>query len=169
MIFSLFWSQSASAEIKVIPPPNWQPAPTNNSTKMGWTQNSTKSAFMIVKAPDNLVFPLFLVGPMIGQLLADKGILESADQTSFGHSNYGYRYILNVSSLWILLNSSGGLIQQNNLLPTKSQVHDFPFKIMLILTQKHNDIYAIIFGSPKHNFEIVQNEIKPTLDSIQFD
>jgi len=70
----------ASAEIKVSPPPNWQPAPNNNSTSMVWFQNSTKSVIGIKKAPDILSFPLFLAGPFVTQFLADKGVLESADQ-----------------------------------------------------------------------------------------
>lgn len=101
----------------------------------------------------------------MGQSFADDGILESADQISFGHSNYGYRYILNISSP-SMLNSSDRLFK-DYILPTIVQADVFPFKIMFILTQKHNDIYAIMFGSPKHNFNLMLNETKPTLDSIQ--
>ena len=155
----------ASGEIKVTPPSNWQPSPSNNSTTMAWFQNSTKSIFAIIKAPDDLVFPMIFVGPFMSQFFANEGILESADQLTFGHSNYGYRYFLNLSSPSKLLNSSSGFIQ--NFLPTIPEGYDVPFKGMLILTQKEGDMYAIIFLSPKENFDSILNEIKPTLDSIQ--
>jgi hypothetical protein len=47
-------------EINVTPPLNWEPSPTNKSTAVIWFQNSTKSVFAIIKAPDDLVFPLFI-------------------------------------------------------------------------------------------------------------
>ena len=155
----------ASGEIKVTPPSNWQPSPSNNSTTMAWFQNSTKSVFAIIKAPDDLVFPMIFVGPFMSQFFANEGVLESADQLTFGHSNYGYRYFLNLSSPSKLLNSSSGFIQ--NFLPTIPKGYDVPFKGILILTQKEGDMYAIIFLSPKENFDSILNEIKPTLDSIQ--
>jgi hypothetical protein len=96
-------------EIQVTPPLNWEPSPTNNSTTMIWFQNSTKSVFAIIKAPDNLVFPLFFVGPFMTEYLKHKGVLESADKLTFDQSNHGYRYFLNLSSPSKLLNSSSGL------------------------------------------------------------
>jgi hypothetical protein len=154
-------------EIKVTPPLNWEPSPTNNSTTMIWFQNSTKSVFAIIKAPDNLAFPLFLVGPFMAEYLKHKGILESADKLTIGQSNHGYRYLLNLSSPSKLLNSSSGIIPENNFLRKIPQGYDVPFKGMLILTQKHNELYAIIFLSPKEKFDSILNEIQPTLDSIQ--
>jgi hypothetical protein len=157
----LFAPSLASAEIKVTPPPpNWQPAPTNNSTSMAWFQNSTKSVFGIMKAPINPPLPLAFAAPFMGQFLANKGVLESADQLSFGHSNYGYRYILNLNhSSLELLNSSSAVIQEGD--------YDVPLKEMWIVTEKQGDIYGIFFGSPRENFDSVLNEIKPFLDSIQ--
>jgi len=38
---------------------------------------------------------------------------------------------------------------------------------MLIVTEKHSELYAIIFLSPKDNFNSVLDEINPTLDSIR--
>ena len=163
---SIAFSQ-ISNEIKVTPPLNWEPSPTNNSTTMIWFQNSTKSVFAIIKAPDNLAFPLFLVGPFMTEYLKHKGILESADQLTFGQSNHGYRYFLNLSSPSKLLNSSSGIIPENDFLSKIPQGYDVPFKGMLILTQKQNELYAIIFLSPKENFDSILNEIQPTLDSIQ--
>jgi hypothetical protein len=154
-------------EIKATPPMNWESSPTNNSTTMIWFQNSTKSVFAIIKAPDNLVFPLFLVGPFMTEYLKHKGILESADQLTFGHSNQGYRYFLNLSSPSKLLNSSSGIIPENDFLRKIPQGYDIPFKGMLILTQKQNELYAIIFLNPKENFDSLLNEIQPTLDSIR--
>ena len=50
-------------EIEVTPPPNWKPSNSiDTSASMIWFQNSTKSVFAIVKAPNNLVAPLFLAG-----------------------------------------------------------------------------------------------------------
>ena len=82
----------------MTPPSNWQGNPTNNSTAMAWLENSTKSVLVIYKVPDSLSFPLIFVGPFMGQFLANQGVLESADQASFGHGNHGYRYLLNLSS-----------------------------------------------------------------------
>jgi hypothetical protein len=154
-------------DIKVTPPLNWEPSPTNNSTTMIWFQNSTKSVFAIMQAPDNLVFPLFIVGPFMTEYLKHKGILESADQLTFGHSNHGYRYFLNLSSPSKLLNSSSGLIPENDFLRKIPQGYDVPFKGMLIITKKQNELYAIIFLNPKEKFDSILNEIQPTLDSIQ--
>jgi hypothetical protein len=134
---------------------------------MIWFQNSTKSVFAIIKAPDNLVFPLFLVGPFMTGYLKYKGILESADQLTFGQNNHGYRYFLNLSSPSKLLNSSSGLIPANDFLREIPQGYDIPYKGMLILTQKYNGLYAIIFLNPKDKFDSILNEMKPTLDSIQ--
>jgi hypothetical protein len=38
---------------------------------------------------------------------------------------------------------------------------------MLILTEKHSELYTIIFLSPQDNFDSVLNEINPTMDSIR--
>ena len=170
--FSLLSNPSlAFGEIKngitVIPPLNWEPNPTNNSTTMIWFQNSTKSVFAIIKAPDNLAFPIFLAGPFMTEYLKFKGVLESADQLTFGHSNHGYRYFLNLSSPSKLLDSTSGLIPKNDFLREIPQGYDVPFKGMLILTQKQNELFAIIFLNPKENFDSMLNEIRPTLDSIQ--
>jgi hypothetical protein len=92
--------------IEVIPPPNWKPSPSNNSTSVIWFQNSTKSVLALIKAPDKLTFPLFLAGPFMTTYLKYKGLLESSDQLDFGQNNHGYRYFLNLSSPsnpWILL------------------------------------------------------------------
>ena len=40
-------------------------------------------------------------------------------------------------------------------------------KMMVILTQKHGENYAVVLMTPTNNFEAVSNEIKPTLDSIK--
>ena len=170
--FSLLSNPSlAFGEIKngitVIPPLNWEPNPTNNSTTIIWFQNSTKSVFAIIKAPDNLAFPIFLAGPFMTEYLKFKGVLESADQLTFGHSNHGYRYFLNLSSPSKLLDSTSGLIPKNDFLREIPQGYDVPFKGMLILTQKQNELFAIIFLNPKENFDSMLNEIRPTLDSIQ--
>ena len=171
--FSLLFSPGLAIseienEIKVTPPLDWERNPTNNSTTMIWFQNSTKSVFAIIKAPDNLGFPLFLVGPFLTEYLKYKGILESADQLTFGLNNHGYRYFLNLSSPSKLLNSSSGIIPANDLLRQIPQGYDIPYKGILILTQKHNEIYAIIFLNPTDKFDSILNEIQPTLDSIQF-
>lgn len=169
IVMSLLYSPSlANAEIKATPPSKWQANPNNNSTSMIWFENSTKSVIGIKKAPDYLSFPLFLAGPFVTQFLADKGVLESADQIYFGNSNSGYRYFLNLSSPSKLLDSFSGLPQIGSFLTTIPEGYDVPYKGMLILTQKHGDLYAIIFLSPKVNFDHILNEIKPTVDSIQF-
>ena len=170
--FSLLSSPSLAVaetknEITVTPPLNWELNPTNNSTTMIWFQNSTKSVFAIIKTPDNLAFPIFLAGPFMTEYLKFKGVLESADQLTFGHSNHGYRYFLNLSSPSKLLDSSSGLIPKNDFLREIPQGYDVPFKGMLILTQKQNELFAIIFLNPKENFDSMLNEIQPTLDSIQ--
>ncbi len=154
-------------EITVTSPLNWEPSPTNNSTAMIWFQNSTKSIFAIIKAPDDLVFPLFIAGPFMTGYLKYKGVLESADRLTFGHSNYGYRYFLNLSSPSKLLDSSSGLIPKNEFLSKIPEGYDVPFKGMLIITQKHKELYAIIFLNPKEKFDSMLNQIQPTLDSIQ--
>ena len=162
----------AYAEIKITPPPNWQPAPINNSTTMVWFQNSTKSVFGIIKPDLNINSPLLFLaapfmGPFIAQILADQGVLESTDQTSFGKSNFGYRYFVNLSSLSKALNSSDTLVNKSAISEMLSSGYDVPFKGMLILTLKRGDLYGIFFLSPRENFDSVLNEIKPTLDSIQ--
>jgi hypothetical protein len=168
LTFSLLLTQSlANAEIKVTPPLNWQPTPNNNSTSMIWYQNSTKSVIGINKIPDNLAFPLFLVGPLVSHFLESKAVLASADKISFGHNNSGYRYFLNLSSPSKLLDSFSGLPQVGSFLPSIPEGYDVPYKGMLILTQKQDQLYAILLLSPKENFNSILKEIKPTLDSIE--
>lgn len=166
-LFSLLFIQSASAAIKVNPPVNWQADANNNSTAVKWFQNSTKSVFAISKAPNNLSFPLLSLGPMVAQAIADQGLLEYADQISFGHSNYGYRYLINLSSPSQLLNSSDPLINKNGLLSQLSKDYNVPFKMMVLLTQKQDSLYVILFMSPRQNFDSAIKEIQSTLDSIQ--
>jgi len=153
-------------EIEVTPPPNWKPSSISSSASMIWFQNSTKSVFAIVKAPNNLVAPLFLAGPLLTGYLKYKGILESADQLNFGHNNHGYRYFLNLSSPSDLLNSSSGLIPTKDFLQEIPQGYDIPYQGMLILTEKHGGLYAIILLSPTDSFNSILNEINPTLGSI---
>lgn len=157
----------ANAEIKVTSPLNWQPSPNNNSTSVIWYQNSTKSVIGINKVPDNLAFPLFLVGPLVAHFLESKAVLASADQILFGHNNSGYRYFLNLSSPSKLLDSLSGLPQVGSFLTTIPEGYDVPYQEMLILTQKQGDLYAIIFLSPKENFDSILQQIKPTIDSIE--
>ena len=157
----------ANGEIKVTQPSNWQPSPTNNSTAIAWFQNSTKSVFVIYKVPDNLSFPLILVGPFMSQFLTNQGVLESADQISFGHNNYGYRYFLNLSSPSKLMNSSSGLLPEAGIFGKIPKETDVPYKGMLIISEKQGDLFAILFGSPNENFDSVLNKIKTSLDSIQ--
>ena len=166
--FSLLWIQNfASADIMLTPPSNWQANPTNNSTAMAWLENSTKSVFVIYKVPDSLSFPLEFVGPFMGQFLANQGVLESADQTSFGHGNQGYRYLLNLSSPSKMINSSSGLLPKGGVFGKIPKETDVPYKGMLIITEKQGNLYAILFGSPRESFDHVLNAIKPTIDSIQ--
>jgi hypothetical protein len=165
--YPIFAAGEIKNEINVVPPLNWEPNPANNSTSMIWFQNSTKSVFAIIKAPDYNVIPLFFVDPLLTGYLKHKGVLEYADKVEFGHGNQGYRYILNLSSPSELLNSSSGLIPKNDYLHEIPQDYDVPFKGMLILTQKHNDLFAIIFLNPKEEFDSMLSEIQPTLDSIQ--
>ena len=157
----------ANGEIKVTPPSNWQASPTNNSTAMAWFQNSTKSVFVIYKVPDNLSFPLILVGPFMSQFLTNQGALESVDQISFGNNNYGYRYFLNLSSPSKLMNSSSDLFPEGGVFGKIPKETDVPYKGMLIISEKQGDLYAILFGSPSKNFDSVLNKIKTSLDSIQ--
>ena len=154
-------------QIEVIPPSNWQPAQTNNATSMIWFQNSSKSVFSIIKTPDKLTFPLFLAGPFMTEYLKYKGLLESSDQIDFGQNNRGYRYFLNLSSPSELLDTSSDLIPTNDFLQEIPEGYDIPYKGMLILTEKHSELYAIIFLNPNDNFDLILKEINPTLDSIR--
>jgi hypothetical protein len=163
----LFAPGLANAEIKVTPPTNWQASPDNNSTQMVWSRNSTKSFFAIAKPPLNFPFPLFFVGPMVAHRIADEGLLESTDQITFGRSNYGYRYLINLSSASDYLNSYSGLIQESGILDQIPKETDVPLRGMLILTQKEDQYHLIFFLNPRENFLSVLNELKPTLDSIQ--
>ncbi len=169
IFFSLLTTQSlANAEIKVTPPLNWQPSPNNNSTKMEWIQNSTKSLLAIIKLPVDIAFSLFIVGPGMAQSFADQGILESVDQVTFGHSNYGQRYFLNISSRSNIANaSSSTLVDIKGFLDQMSGAYDVPFKEMLIISEKQGGLYGITLVSPRENFNSKLNEIKPTLDSIE--
>jgi hypothetical protein len=170
--FSLFSILSlGNAEIKFIPPPKWEPNPYNNSTAMQWYQNSTGSSFMLFKSSEATELPLFFVAPLFAEFMAEKGVLESVDQITFGRSNYGYRYILNISSPSELLNSTSALInmQPSNFAPvtTIPKSQDVPIKVMVILTQKHNEAYTIQVLTPSELFEPILNELKPTIDSIE--
>jgi len=119
---------------------------------MIWFQNSTKSVIGIKKAPDFLSFPLFLAGPYLTQFFSDKGILESADQITFGHSNSGYRYFLNLSSPSKLLDSFSGLPQVGSFLPTLPEGYDVPYRGILILTQNQCEIVCDSNAEPKREF-----------------
>lgn len=135
---------------------------------MEWFQNSTKSFFGIVNVPIDIDFPLFLVGPGMAQSFADQGILEAVDQVTFGHSNYGQRFFLNLSSHSDIANSSSPtLIDVKGFLDQMSGGYDVPFKEMLIITKKQGDLYGIVLLSPRENFDSIFNQIKPTLDSLE--
>ena len=159
----------SNAEIILAPPPNWQPAPVNNSTVKIWFQNSTNSIFGIstgANSEPNFTLPLAFVAPILAQIIADTGALESTDQLSFGKSNYGYRYFLNLSSLPMeQINATSLMLRDFGISHYVND--DSPLRAMIILTQKHDDLYAILFLSPRQNFDIVLNQIKPTIDSIQ--
>ena len=95
-------------------------------------------------------------------LICQKGRIERG-RISFGQSNYGYRYSLNISSPSKFLNSFSGLPQIGSFLTAIPEGYNVPYKGMLILTEKQDGLYAIVFLSPKENFDSVLNEIKPTL------
>lgn len=155
-LFSLIF-YNANADISVTAPYNWQPNPENNSTNMVWFHNSTKSAFAIVKAGE--YFPLSFIVPIFAQALAETDFLESTDQITIGQSNFGYRYLLNISKP---LNASSGYFGTSfpfEIIP--------PTKMMMILTQKHGETWGIALISPPSNFDSVSKQIKPTLDSIR--
>ena len=59
------------------------------------------------------------------------------------------------------------IIPENEFLREIPQGYDVPFKGMLILTQKQDDLFAIIFLNPKEKFDSMLKEIQPTLDSIE--
>jgi hypothetical protein len=173
IIFSIILTPSlVNAEIKVTPPLNWQSQPDNNATSMVWAQNSTKSVFGIIqpqlhtKSPFvSFLFPF--INDFLAQFLAEKGLLESTDKTSFGKTNYGYRYFIDLSSLPKLLNSSNTSVSKNTIPGLFNSDHDFPFKMMVILSQKQGDLYGVFFLSPRQNFESTLNELKPVIDSIE--
>lgn len=171
LILSLLSGPSlVNAEIKLIPPKRWQPDADNNQDIKWWYQNSTKSSFGINKAPANgsfpLSLPLALIGPSMAQGLADRGILESTDQITFGHSNYGYRYFLNISDPSKQVNTSD-FAQPGSVVDLIRKGYDVPFRGMLILSQKQGDLYAVVLLSPKENFDSVMKEIQPTIDSME--
>ena len=89
---------SSNADISIKEPPDWQVSPKNYSTYMGWFQNSTQSIFLIIKTSSG-AFPLSFIAPLFVQAVAEMDLLESSDQISFGQSNFGYRYILNLTSV----------------------------------------------------------------------
>lgn len=166
IIISLFSIPSlANAEIKITPPLNWQRDVINDTDSMRWHQNSTKSIFAIVKGAQakDIPVPLAKLGPFLAR---SASMLESADELSFGHSNYGYRYFLNLSSSKVLDETSGspleGLIA--NMI---GDANNLPFKGMLILTEKQGDLWVITLLSPRHNFDSVLRGLKPTIDSIE--
>jgi hypothetical protein len=114
-----------------------------------WFQNSTQSIFLIIKTSTG-AFPLSFIAPLFAQAVAEMDLLESSDQISFGQSNFGYRYILNLTSVVQNLSSV-----MQNLSATPIQI---PFnlsgsmKMMVILTQKHGENYAIALLTPANNF-----------------
>lgn len=154
---------NVKADIIVTDPPNWQPSPENNSTAMSWIQNSTQSIFTIARIPLEFNFGLFLFVGVMAQGLAESGMLESMDQITFGHSNFGYRFLLNTSSPTMNLSSPN--------VPSSLTNNPFtiggPIKASIILSQKYNSTYAVALLTPSVNFERISNELKPTLDSIQ--
>lgn len=163
----LAFSYTVKAEISVIGPPNWQPSSINNSTYMIWFQNSTKSLFLV--GSQNTTLPLFLFSGFFGQVLAQIDVLESTDQISFGKSNFGYRYVLdlsrypsNTTSLTPSVNIGGDIFRLFKSVPQGTH-----FKALMILTQKYNQLYTIGLLTPLENFDTVSNEIKPSLDSIK--
>ena len=103
----------------------------------------------------------------MAQFFADKGALDSVDQTSFGQSNFGYRYFLNFSPNSELLDFNSSQVQGGGILSMFPQGFNVPFKGMFILTQKQDDLYGILFLSPRENFDSVLKEIQTTIDSIQ--
>ena len=156
---------STDADISIKEPLNWQASPNNNSTSMVWFQNSTQSMFTITKIPLRFNVGLFLIVDVMAQAMAESGMLESIDQITFGHSNFGYKFVLNGSSP-----------NATSEVPTKYGSYSLPnspfngmgpMKASIILSQKYNDTYGIALMSPRDNFEGISNEIKPTLDSIK--
>ena len=89
---------SSNADISIKEPPYWQVSPKIYSTYMGWFQNSTQSIFLIIIKTSTGAFPLSFIAPLFVQAVAEMDLLESSDQISFGQSNFGYRYILNLTS-----------------------------------------------------------------------
>jgi hypothetical protein len=66
---------------------------------------------------------VILSRPGMAQSFADQGILESVDQVTFGHSNYGQRFFLNLSSHSDIANSSSStLIEVKGFLDQMSGV-----------------------------------------------
>jgi hypothetical protein len=167
IVFPLLSTQSlAYAEIKITPPMNWQADSDNNPDSMRWHRNSTSSVFAIIKVAEDINFSLAEVGPGLADIAAD--LLESSDELSFGHSNYGYRYFLNLSSPSEFLNSPPGSSLKGTIVEdTIRDAYDLPFKGMLIFTEKQRDVYEITFLSPRQNFDSVLKELKPTIDSIE--
>ena len=153
-----------SAEIKLIPPKNWQPDPDNNPHSMGWNQNSTKSRFTIVQGDEKLPIPLADFAPQLAQSAGP--LLESTDELSLGHGNYGYRYFLNLSASEVSDRLSGSTLE-GLIADMISDTNNLPFKGMLIWTEKQGDFYTITLLSPRNNFDSVMKEMRPTLDSIQ--
>jgi hypothetical protein len=60
-------------------------------------------------------------------------------------------------------------MQPSNFAPvtTIPKSQDVPIKVMVILTQKHNEAYTIQVLTPSELFEPILNELKPTIDSIE--
>jgi len=152
-------------------PLNWQPDEDNNPDGMRWHQNSTKSIFSIVKGPENLPVKLDSMGPFLAKQAENMQTLESTDELSFGHDNYGYRYFLTFSSPSKLSESlsSSGIALDALIADMVRDPNDFPFKGMLLLTEKQGAIYVITFLSPGENFDSVLKELQPSFDSIQIE
>lgn len=154
-----------NAQIKVTPPANWEPDSDNNPDAMRWHQKSTNSILAMLKAAEKVPFSLAEVAAGLAQY-GGPPLLEHTDELSFGQSNYGYRFFLNLSSSLVSERLSGtpleGLISD--------MVHDTnnrPFKGMLILAEKQGGLYVITLLSPRDNFDSVLKELEPTIDSIQ--
>lgn len=171
----------AYAEIKVTPPRGWEPIPANNiQALMAWHQSSSNSSFGIIKFPDDgssstisAASPLAMTGPIMAEAYNMTGMLESTDQISFGHGNFGFRYFLNMRSPSELLNSSvAAFAQPSSIAKLQDLVEkgcaDIHIKGMQILTENQDGLYLIMLVSPRENFDSVMKEIQPTIDSIEF-
>jgi hypothetical protein len=165
----LAFCYTVKADVSVTGPPNWQPSSYNNSTYMIWFQNSTKSLFVV--GSQNTTLPLFLISGFLGQVLAQMNVLQSTDQISFGKSNFGYRYVLDLSQFPVNASSypltppvGMGYDIFRHLKSIPEGTH---FKAIWIISQKYKQLYTIALLTPSENFDTVSKEIQPSLDSIK--